>query len=132
MGSSSKQNTVDNIDNIQIDCPDGGIADNFNNHFTSIADRLRDLLPQVLLDISKLENFVLSRKDPKERFSIPAVKNDFIIESLEKLNVNKATGVDKHGSKMSKIAAHIIAPSITKLMNISLDSGVFPQEWKTA
>ena len=45
---------------------------------------------------------------------------------------HKAMGVDKISARMLKIAAPIIAPSVAKLMNFSLESAVFPQKCKTA
>lgn len=49
-------------------------ANDFNVHFTSVADSLRNLLPSVPFNISKLEHFVLSRKDPETVFSIPRIQ----------------------------------------------------------
>lgn len=122
MGSSAK--------NVLHGC--NATVDDFNRHFTSIADRLRELLPKVPLDISKLSNFVQSRKDPDVQFSIPPVKTSFTVDNLRNLNSNKAIGVDKISAKMLKIAAPIIGSSVTKLMNMSLESAVFPHRWKLA
>ena len=68
-------------------------ADNFNLHFASIADRLRSLLPSIPFDISKLEHFVLSRKDPDAVFSTPLLNEGYIIDSFRSLNPRKAMGV---------------------------------------
>ena len=48
------------------------IASEFNSHFTSIADQLRLLLPQMNFDISKLSNYVSSRKDASNTFFYPS------------------------------------------------------------
>ncbi|XP_031575398.1 uncharacterized protein LOC116309015 [Actinia tenebrosa] len=111
---------------------DGMTADEFNFHFSSIADRLRSLLPRIPFGISKLEHFVLSRKDPDVKFSIPPLTKGFVVDCLRNLNSNKATGVDKFSARVLKIAALVIVSSVTKLMNYSLGSSVFPKRWKTA
>ena len=44
----------------------------------------------------------------------------------------KATGLDDVSCKMIKIAKPVIVPSLTKIMNMSLRTGVFPHSWKDA
>ena len=111
---------------------DQSAADKFNQHFVSIADKLRSLLKKVPIDFTRLKNFVRSRKDPDVKFNIPPVTKAFALDTLLSLSPNKATGVDKISARMLKIAAPIIAPSLCKLMNCSIRAGVFPQRWKTA
>ena len=128
-GASAKKETARNALN---DDTGSKSAENFNNHFASTADRLRALLPQVPFDISKLENFVLSRKDPAIKVCIPPVKKGFVMDNLLPLKSNKAMGFDKISARMLKIAAPVIAPSVVKIMNFSLESAVFLKRWKTA
>ena len=128
-------NTLTNINNKKTENSEiapSKSADDFNKHFASIADRLRSLLPSVPFDRSKLENFVLSRKDPEVKFRIPDIKSGFVFDSLRCLKANKARGVDKLGARFLKIASPEIAPSLTKLMNFSFSSSVFPKRWKIA
>ncbi|PFX34306.1 RNA-directed DNA polymerase from mobile element jockey [Stylophora pistillata] len=108
------------------------MASKFNSHFTSIADQLRSLLPQMNLDISKLIHFVDSRKDAGIDFSIPPSTKRKVIDCLKNIRSNKASGIDKLSARMLKFAAPIIAPSIAKLINYSFSKSVFPQRWKTA
>ena len=53
---------------------------------------------------------------------------------LRKLNGRKAAGLDKIPCKLLKVAADIIAPapSLTKIYQRSILSGIFPLEWKLA
>ena len=51
---------------------------------------------------------------------------------LSNLNVSKATGLDNIGSKILKISANIIAPSLVYIINKSIISGSFPSMWKEA
>jgi len=108
------------------------IASEFNAHFTSIVDQLRSLLPQLNFDISKLQNFVISRKDTSITFSIPPITESKIIDCLKNISSNKASGIDSISARMLKLAAPIIAPSIAKLINYSFITSVFSQRWKTA
>ena len=100
--------------------------------FTSIADQLRSLLPQLNFDISKLQNFVITRKDASITFSIPPITESKIIDCLKNITSNKASGIYNISARMLKLAAPIIAPSIAKLINYSFITSVFPQCWKTA
>ena len=48
------------------------------------------------------------------------------------LDVNKATGPDKISARLLKETSTEIAPSLCKLFNKSLRTGIVPQEWKEA
>lgn len=58
------------------------IARKFNNHFSTIADRLRSTMPDVAHNIDKLLNFVQSRKDPNVSFEIPPISTTRVVCSL--------------------------------------------------
>ena len=53
-----------------------------------------------------------------------------IYHSLSTLDTSKATGPDKISAHMLKATARSIAPSVTVLMNLSLQTGTVPTEWK--
>ena len=48
------------------------------------------------------------------------------------LDPSKANGPDGNSAQMLKGTAHNIAPSLTKLFNISISQGHFPECWKTS
>ena len=81
-------------------------------------------------DISKLSNYVSSRKDASNTFSILPITESKIIDCLKNICSNKAGGIDNISARMLKLAGPIIAPSIAKLINCSFDTSVFPQRWK--
>ena len=95
------------------------MAEAFNTHFSTIADKLRNLLPDMLFDTTKLSNFVRSRKDESAIFSIPSITEREVTSYLLKIDSNKSTGIDDISSRMLKLAAPFIAPSIAKLINLS-------------
>ena len=49
---------------------------------------------------------------------------------LHDLEVSKASGPDKISSRMLKMTATSIAPSITELFNLSIHMGKIPDQWK--
>ena len=55
-----------------------------------------------------------------------------IVEFLQALDTNKASGPDGIAAKMLKSTASVIAPSLTTLFNYSVMSGVIPDEWKNS
>ena len=55
-----------------------------------------------------------------------------VADILAKLDPSKATGPDKISTHMLKATAHSIAPSITKLFNLSIKLGKLPHSRKTS
>ena len=52
--------------------------------------------------------------------------------ALKRLNVHKATGVDRVSARLLRMVAETIASSVAKLYNQSLASGEVRTEWKQA
>ena len=48
------------------------------------------------------------------------------------LKVNKSTGPDKIPANVIRLSADIIAPSLTYIFNLSLDTGIYIDDWKRA
>ena len=55
-----------------------------------------------------------------------------ILDLLCSLDGNKSTGLDEISAVMLKQTAVSIAPSLTKLFNLSIATGSFPSDWKCA
>jgi hypothetical protein len=55
-----------------------------------------------------------------------------VLEALKSLKTCKSSGTDNISARSRKIAAPVIAPSISKIINMSLETAVFPTRWKTA
>ena len=55
---------------------------------------------------------------------------DNVCKLLTNLDVSKSSGPERISAKMLKHAAVSIAPSITKLFNLSITSGRVPRGWK--
>ena len=51
---------------------------------------------------------------------------------MSKIDEKKATGLDMIPSKLLKMAASIVAPSLTSIFSKSILTGIYPNDWKTA
>ena len=65
-------------------------------------------------------------------FTIPLVNCSFVNNYLSNIDATKATGLDSIGPRLLKIAPNILTPSITYIINKSIESGVFTGTWKNA
>ena len=61
------------------------MAQYFNAHFSSIADKLRLTLPQFPSDLSKLQDFVRSRKSPDTSYVIPSITSAQVLTNVTKV-----------------------------------------------
>ena len=48
------------------------------------------------------------------------------------MNHRKATGLDRIRCELLKMAASIVAPSLTGIFEKSIHTGIFPTDWKLA
>ena len=55
-----------------------------------------------------------------------------VYKKLKDINERKAAGLDKIPCKLLKIAAVIVAPSLTQIFNMIISTGIFPTDWKLA
>ena len=55
-----------------------------------------------------------------------------VLDYIQFLDINKASGPDNISARMLKNTAHSIAPSLTKLFNISIRLGRLQGSWKTS
>ena len=51
---------------------------------------------------------------------------------LDKLNSNKATGIDGIGPKILKMCGDYVTTAIAHIINLSIDQGIFPHKFKKA
>ena len=122
--TGSKNNTRQ-IKNLKIDGREVDdkteMAEQFNTYFSTVAEKIRRHLSTVPFDLFKLVNFVKSRKNDQEiNFSVPVITISQVIKTIMKINPYKASGIDKISARLLRIAAPVIAPSITRIINMSL------------
>ena len=63
-------------------------------------------------------------------FSLQPIGQDFVINFIKRIRPNKATGPDKISARLLKYSVHPIAPSLTMLFNLALQTGSFPSTRK--
>ena len=104
------------------------ISYGFNRHFVDIA--------RVLIERSggnSTDAFHVNDDDVDgPRMNLLHLSCEFVNNEILKMSNNKATGLDDTSVKMLKIARPIIVDSLTHVMNLSLQTGVFRNEWKVA
>ena len=95
-------------------------------HFTNIAKMLARDIPVGEVDA---ESFL---SPSYNSFSLKTPSIDIVLDLLKKIDEKKATGLDKIPSKLLKMAASIVAPSLTNVFTKSILTGIYPTEWKLA
>ena len=113
------------VDNRTISTP-GDMAEAFNDHFTNIAQVLAQEVPAAEVN----PELYLSHTDKVFCLKTPSL--DIVFNLLRKIDEKKATGLDMILSKLLKMAASIVAPSLTAILTKSIITGIYQIEWKTA
>ncbi len=83
-------------------------------------------------NLDSLKTFVTQSVPDNIFFKIPFINEWEVSEFLQQLNPAKATGLDGIGPRILKIASLTVTPSITKLINKSIATGIFPNQLKLA
>ena len=65
-------------------------------------------------------------------FCLKTPSLEVVINLLRNTDERKATGLDMIPSKLLKMAASIVAPSLTAIFTNSIMAGIYPTEWKMA
>jgi hypothetical protein len=126
-------------------CPNDGdtvisdpveIADESNRYCTTVAESLAkhtfDTGDSSECQYTDLHDFVDSSVPDGTEFDIPPMTDEFVLRELRSLSPKKATGLDGVSARLLKAAAGEIAPSLTKVFNLSISTNVFPSQWKLA
>ena len=69
--------------------------------------------------MNKLNKYINSKVTSHVYFSVPYITAQQVIEFIRGLNPTKATGIDGLGPRILKMAAGVLAPSITSLIKAS-------------
>ena len=70
--------------------------------------------------------------DIENSFELSLITPDKFLKILQEMLVNKATGADKCGPTVLKIAARVIADVLARPINHCIQNSTFPLCWKTA
>ena len=107
------------------------LADKFNEFFTSVGAKAAADSASLLSDFNDFELFSAQQLYPdSEQFQFCAVSMREIRKIVMSFPSHKAPGCDKVPIQIIKDALPCILPLLTDILNHSLLSPVFPQDWK--
>ena len=110
------------IDNDVCYTKDSEKCEILNNYFVS----------QAVLDFSSEPNLPEVHELTMDPLNNVVASNGDVFKILSTLNVAKANGPDNISNVILKFCAAELTEPITMLINKSLSSGIFPDEWKLA
>ena len=96
----------------------------------NILPRLAQILQQTFLHLRQTRRNYMKRHSTT--FQLSEIKSSRVLKLLLKLDVSKATSLDQISNKILKLAGPVICKQLTDLCNLSVKSGVFPNDWKLA
>ena len=109
------------------------IASKLNKYFASVCDNFSSHSDPVdAPDTKKLDDYVSRKVLSHIHFTVPYITIQQVVEFIHELNPTKATGIDGLGPRILKMAAGVLSPSVTSLINKSIDSSCFPSQLKIA
>lgn len=108
------------------------IAGLFNDYFTSIASSVRSTGENNSENFQLLESFLANHLSHEDKYTIPEIDKNFVENYLMTLPTDKAVGLDGVCSRILRVSATVIAPAVTRILNLSIKSGTFPMQWKIA
>ena len=103
------------------------MANSFNEFFVNIGPELANKIPQ---DNGDFRSYLGAPVD--ENFVFPRVTIDHIFEMTKSLKTKTSSGIDCISSKLLKLMIPIIAIPLCHVLNLSLQTGFIPLQFKTA
>ena len=104
------------------------LSEAFNDHFASIGPKLSNKIHsnQGIRSYSDYLTCCQNRATLQLKETRPSI----VFSLLSKLSVSKATGLDKISAKLLRVCPDLIADSLCSIFNRSINTGIFPEEWK--
>lgn len=102
------------------------LSETFNTHFATFGPKLANEIKSGTNASSCLQYV----KGTEERFVLNNINPSKVFLLLSKLCKSKATGLDKISARLLCESADLIANSLRSIFNRSINSGVFPDDWK--
>ena len=66
------------------------------------------------------------------RASLQIPTFETVFKLLSEIDEKKAVGLDNIPNKLLKMAAQVVAPTLTGIFSASIRTGIFPNEWKSS
>ena len=112
----------------QITCSNE-LAESFNNYFTKIGPNIANTIENS--DVNFMDYLTETTKT-ENVFKFQVISVTKVVGLLRSLNPCKSTGIDEISAKVIRIAAPVIAESLTKIFNTAIYSETVPFDWKVA
>lgn len=100
-------------------------ANTFIKFFTSIYEQYQSNHGNEY-DSETIDHNIQSKIPDNIEFSISRVSTGFIKSQFENLKTNKATGIDDISAKFLKMSAPIICQPLSKILNLTIQAGIYP------
>ncbi len=81
---------------------------------------------------AKFQEFMNCRTDANTSFEIPLVNQETIEKEFNGLEDGKTVGLDVFPPKLLQLSDSVISQPLTYILNQSIKTTIFPDEWKTA
>ena len=106
------------------------VSEHFNNFFATVANKIgNDVIYDPVNHPSILQ---IKGQNFDKSFDFQKTTSEKVGKIMNNINVNKATGVDGIPAKVVKHCKNSIVPQITSLINLSVETGCFPDRLKQA
>ncbi len=106
------------------------LSNEFNEHFVTIGPKLADTI--VYNDNNRSYMDYLNPVDDGLNFQMKTTTSSKVFSMLSKLSESKATGLDKISARLLRKCPDLIANSLCVIYNCSINTGIFPDEWKSS
>ena len=106
------------------------ISEGFNEHFASIGPKLAAQIPRNVNYRSHSD--YMTNQTPSQSFVLKRTNVSKVCSLLSKLCKSKATGLDQISARLVRECSDVIAESLCTIFNCSIDTGIFPDDWKSA
>jgi hypothetical protein len=105
-----------------------GLATTLNNYFINKVKGLRASIPVVQTDaLAKLRETMKNRQCS---FRLKMLTEQQVLDIIQSLNNSSSTGVDFIDAQTVKLVKHEIVASITRIINLSIQTSKFPDIYK--
>ena len=100
----------------------------FNEHFASIGPKLAEEIPANVTGHSHFD--YLTTQNYEHSFQFQETNTSAVFSLLSKLCKSNATGLDRISAKLLRVCLELIAESLCTIFNRSINTGIFPHDWK--
>lgn len=107
------------------------IAEIFNKHFIEKIESLKDNIDKTM-QRNPTEKLKEKVKNLGLRFTLKTVTEKKVKKAMDDMKKKKSAGLDGISQECLLMGSDIIAVPLTRIINTSIQSGIFPEEWKTA